>query len=166
MGGEGQSADDAAATLSRFVILQLLLCEEQLAHKNHHTQLTVVPEKQPLRYPGLSSAAPTPSPPPIYTSLPLLLQQQRKGGTPPKIWKQAASGCFCFARRSPSIKFTHWSGCLDLLCVPCTSALTSAAGSGLLLCRVHSAFQNKFPKRRKMCVTKGIPLLPRRPNKR
>lgn len=58
MGREGQSADDAAATLSRFVILQLLVCEEQLAHKNHHTQFTVIPEKQPLLCPGLSSAAP------------------------------------------------------------------------------------------------------------
>lgn len=62
MGREGQSADDAAATLSHFVILQLLVCEEQLAHRNHHTQFTVVPEKQPLLCSGLNSAAPNPPP--------------------------------------------------------------------------------------------------------
>lgn len=47
-GREGQFTDDAAATLSCFVVLQLLVCEEQLAHNNNHTHFPVIPEKQPL----------------------------------------------------------------------------------------------------------------------
>lgn len=71
VGHEGQSADDAAATLSCFVILQLLMCEEQLAHKII-TQFTVIPGKTTPALPGfkLCSAAPNPhlhQPPPAPT---------------------------------------------------------------------------------------------------
>lgn len=136
MGREGQSADDAAATLSRFVMLQLLVCEEQLANKNHHTQFTVIPEKQPLLCPRLSSAAP--NPPPIYTNLPLLLQQQRKGGTPPHPKFGSRQPVVVFVlhdnHRASNLhtRLVLWIFCAS--CVPCTSALTSAAASGLLLC--------------------------------
>lgn len=82
MGREGQSADDAAATLSCFVILQLLVCEEQLARKNHHTHFTVIPEKQPLLCPGLSSAAP--NPPPSTPTSPSCSNSSEREGPHPK----------------------------------------------------------------------------------
>lgn len=135
MGREGQSADDAAATLSRFVFLQLLVREEQLAHENHHTLFTVIPEKQPLLFPGLSSAAPTP--PPSPPTSPSCSNSSEREGPHPKFGSTQPVVVFVLHdnHRGSNLHtgLDFWIFCAA--CVPCTSALTSTAASGLLLCR-------------------------------
>lgn len=117
--------------------------------RNSHTLFTVILEKQALLCLALSCCSS--SQPPIYTDLPLLLLQQWKGGTPPKIWKQAASGCFCFAQQSNYTLLLICLGFWISWLVRLMHYMHLSADPST--CFRSSIFQNKFAKTWNICTT-------------